>query len=79
MVEIIAEVKGWRVESSWNYPADGDGDGDTEAGTVKEEQELWGVIKRLEQNWLRFRDGNHPIPEKKKNRRERTLRDHVVD
>jgi hypothetical protein len=77
MVKIIAEVKGWRLESSWDYPADGDGPGDTEV--AKEAQESWGIVKRLEQNWFRFRDGNHPLPQTKKNRRERQLRDHAVD
>ncbi|KAF5313119.1 hypothetical protein D9619_002588 [Psilocybe cf. subviscida] len=77
MVQIIAEVKGWRVESSWDYTTDGDGTDNTNA--VKEGEESWGVVKKLERNWFRFRDGNHPIPEKKKNRRERQLRDHDVD
>ena len=51
MIRIIAEVKGWDIETEW----------------VDElEEDKWGVVRRLEQNWLRFKHGHHPMPRKNK-------------
>ncbi|KAG1754965.1 uncharacterized protein EDB91DRAFT_1325933 [Suillus paluster] len=44
MVLIVAEVKGWPVESSWEE-------------VVDESQQ--GVVRRLENNWREFVQGNH--------------------
>lgn len=44
MVLIVAEVKGWPVETAW--------------GEVVEESQ-WGVVRRLEKNWKEFLQGNH--------------------
>ncbi|KIK87032.1 hypothetical protein PAXRUDRAFT_831866 [Paxillus rubicundulus Ve08.2h10] len=44
MVLIVAEVKGWSVETMWTE-------------VVSEED--WGVVRRLEKNWKEFHDGNH--------------------
>jgi Tat protein secretion system quality control protein TatD with DNase activity len=57
MVLIIAEVKGWRVEESWDYG------GDSEDG-----EEAWGVVRRLEENWKAFKKGGHRSPDEKKSR-----------
>lgn len=63
MVQTVAEVKGWRVEHSWDY-----GEDDGEA--------TWGVVKRLEENWKVFKKGGHTSTGKKpqgKNRKQRVL------
>ena len=44
MILTIAEVKGWRVEETWDY-----GENDTQAD--------WGVVRRLEENWILFKAG----------------------
>ena len=49
MIRIIAEVKGWDIEIEW---------------LDELEEDRWGVVRRLEQNWLRFKQGNHPMPRK---------------
>jgi hypothetical protein len=60
MIRIIAEVKGWDIETEW----------------VDElEEDKWGVVRRLEQNWLRFKQGHHPLPRKNK----RKEIDHTFD
>lgn len=52
MIRIIAKVKSWDVETEW----------------VDElEEDQWGVVRRLEQNWLRFKQGHHLSPQKNKN------------
>ena len=51
MIRIIAEVKGWDIETEWMDEL---------------EEDKWGVIRRLEQNWLRFKQGHHPMPRKNK-------------
>ncbi|KAG2155494.1 hypothetical protein DEU56DRAFT_310681 [Suillus clintonianus] len=58
MVLIVAEVKGWLVESSWDE-------------VVDESQQ--GVVRRLESNWREFVQGNHVGPNKlsKRTTRER--------
>ncbi|KAF8899080.1 TatD DNase family Scn1 [Infundibulicybe gibba] len=49
MVQIIAEVRGWRIEDKgW----------DTVDESYEDEQEI-GVVRRLEQNWRAFRQGQH--------------------
>lgn len=64
MVQTVAEVKGWRVEKEWDYPAE---DGNEEA------REAWGVVKRLEANWQTFHRGGHSVsPKKDKKARTRT-------
>lgn len=52
IIKIIAEVKGWPVEEEW---VDDD----------EIEESHWGVVRRLEKNWLRFKNGHHPLPPKK--------------
>jgi len=47
MVLTIAEVKGWRVEESWDYDENGG------------EEDTWGVVRRLEKNWIAFKRGGH--------------------
>lgn len=44
MVLTVAEVKGWHVEDDWVD--------DLEEGK-------WGTVRRLEQNWKTFQEGNH--------------------
>ncbi|TFK56857.1 hypothetical protein OE88DRAFT_1650340 [Heliocybe sulcata] len=55
MVKIIAGVKGWRVEEQWDYEDEDNSN-----------QEDWGVVRRLEENWKGFARGNHPSPLKPK-------------
>jgi len=63
MIKIIADIKGWPVESEW----------------VEDEAELeekdWGVVRRLEKNWFKFKNGNHPFKEKR-NRKSRKQHDY---
>lgn len=47
MVRIVAEVKGWRIEQDW------------EEEDENADEDKWGVVRRLEQNWLRFVKGGH--------------------
>ncbi|KAI0081089.1 Metallo-dependent hydrolase [Panus rudis PR-1116 ss-1] len=61
MVRTIAEVKGWRIESEWTYT---DEDVDVEK---------WGVVKRLEDNWLRFQSANHIPVKRRRDRRKMEL------
>ncbi|PPQ79424.1 hypothetical protein CVT25_002694 [Psilocybe cyanescens] len=53
IIKIIAEVKGWPVEQEW-----------VNDDEIKEND--WGVVRRLEKNWLRFKNGHHQMPQKKK-------------
>ncbi|KAF8634941.1 hypothetical protein AX15_000672 [Amanita polypyramis BW_CC] len=46
MLSIIAEVRGWQLEQDWVQ--------DQEMGKV-------GVVRQLEANWKRFKEGNHPF------------------
>jgi hypothetical protein len=55
MIRIIAEVKGWDIETEWV--------------DILEEKK-WGVVRRLEQNWWRFERGHHPMPKTRKSRKE---------
>jgi len=52
MIKIVAEVKGWPIETEW---IDDD----------QLEEEKWGVVRRLEKNWLKFKHGHHTGPQKK--------------
>ncbi|KAF9225542.1 Metallo-dependent hydrolase [Gyrodon lividus] len=47
MVLAVAEIKGWSVETTWME-------------VVSEED--WGVVRRLENNWKEFQNGNHTSP-----------------
>ncbi|KAJ4002267.1 hypothetical protein F5050DRAFT_1559054 [Lentinula boryana] len=51
MVRTVADVKGWPIETEWNE----DNDHSSERGTVR----------RLEENWLRFKAGHHSAKRKK--------------
>lgn len=44
MVLIVAEIKGWAVETTW-------------IGDLRKED--WGAVWRLKRNWQEFREGNH--------------------
>lgn len=59
MVLTVAEVKGWRVEESWDYD---------------EEEERWGVVRRLEENWKAFKRGRHESQDTTKKGRHRKQR-----
>ncbi|KAI0319429.1 hypothetical protein OF83DRAFT_1054948 [Amylostereum chailletii] len=58
MIETIAEVRGWRVETTWEQDA-----GD---------KTQWGVVRRLEANWQAFVRGRH-VPERKERKRARRM------
>ncbi|KIJ66209.1 hypothetical protein HYDPIDRAFT_166516 [Hydnomerulius pinastri MD-312] len=51
MLLTVAEVKGWSVESTWVDEVD---------------EEDWGVVRRLENNWKEFQNGNHSSPSRSK-------------
>lgn len=55
MLITVAEVKGWHVEKEWVDDL--------------EEQE-WGAVRRLEENWKVFREGNHPPTRKSNHKKE---------
>ncbi|KAF8971729.1 TatD DNase family Scn1 [Flammula alnicola] len=57
MVKIVADVKGWPIETEWIDD------------THLESEEKWGVVRRLERNWLRFKNGHHPVPQTRKQKR----------
>ncbi|KAG6842461.1 hypothetical protein C0991_007591 [Blastosporella zonata] len=46
MVKTIAEVKGWPLETEWPE-------------NLKESD--WGAVRRLEKNWLTFKEGSDPL------------------
>ncbi|KAK2461422.1 hypothetical protein APHAL10511_005885 [Amanita phalloides] len=46
----VAEVKGWQVEKEWDQIPESD---------------RVGAVKQLEENWRKFKRGNHPIRVKK--------------
>lgn len=63
MLLTVAEVKSWRVEKSGE---------EVEADVGGHEQ--WGVVRRLEENWMVFEKGGHrPLAVKKKDRRKLLL------
>lgn len=51
MIRIVAEVRGWDIETEWVDDL---------------EEDKWGVVRRLEQNWMRFKQGHHLTPLKNK-------------
>ncbi|KAM6498682.1 TatD DNase family Scn1 [Amanita muscaria] len=51
MLLIIAEVRGWPVEKDWDHHPD---------------PKHIGAVRRLEENWTRFRRGNHPLEPSRK-------------
>ena len=58
MIELVSEVKGWAIEEDWD-------DGLGESG--------WGAVRRLFENWKRFKKGSHPIPTGSKRSRKQKL------
>ena len=58
MIETVAEVRQWAVETSWGEDAD--------------DPSAWGVVRRLEANWQTFLCGNH-TSEKRGQKRARKL------
>lgn len=44
MLQIVAEVKGWTVEDTWEE-------------TIPPDQ--WGAVRKLEHNWKMFKGGGH--------------------
>ncbi|KAF5368579.1 hypothetical protein D9758_002183 [Tetrapyrgos nigripes] len=56
MVQTVADVKGWRIETEW---AEGLNEAD------------WGVVRRLEANWGRFRAGNHQLVASKRRQKQK--------
>ena len=64
MIQTIAEVKGWGVESVWQENADA--------------PDSWGVVRRLEHNWMVFQKGGHK-PIRKKDKRKLLLEDWESD
>jgi len=50
MIRVIGEIKGWPVETEW-------------VQDLAEDQ--WGVVRKLEENWMDFAKGNHVEKRKK--------------
>jgi len=46
MVQTVAEIKGWAIETAW---------------IENLEEDDWGVVRRLERNWQRFQKGDHVV------------------
>ncbi|KAJ3763123.1 hypothetical protein EV360DRAFT_34176 [Lentinula raphanica] len=44
MVRTVADIKGWSIETEWNS---------------EDDSSQRGVVRRLEENWVRFKSGNH--------------------
>ena len=58
ILQLVAEVKGWAIEADW----------------VEELEETeWGAVRRLAENWQRFRVGGHPPPSSGKRARKKLL------
>ena len=57
MVQVVAKVKGWKVENEWTEEEGNESD--------------WGVIRRLESNWKRFQGGNHQFVTSKRRQRQK--------
>ena len=47
MIKYVAEIKKWDVEEDW-------GENDEQP-----DDRRWGVVRRLEENWKKFKAGNH--------------------
>ncbi|TFK19986.1 hypothetical protein FA15DRAFT_697207 [Coprinopsis marcescibilis] len=58
MVYLVADVKGWAVEKEW-------------VESLSDEER--GAVRRLEDNWKRFRRGRHKVPESKGRRTRKLL------
>ncbi|KAI0964243.1 hypothetical protein AcW1_001106 [Taiwanofungus camphoratus] len=68
MLHTVAEVKGWRVESSGE---------EVEASAESAE---WGAVRRLEENWKAFERGGHkPAHVKKEDKRKLLLEESESD
>ena len=53
MMKIIASVRGWPLETEW-------------VDDLELEEKDWGVVRRLEKNWNKFKAGNHPVKRNKR-------------
>lgn len=60
MLKNVAEIKKWNLETTW-------------VDTLDEKE--WGAVRRLEQNWFKFRNGNHPPPTSHKSAKNRKRSD----
>ncbi|KXN88839.1 Cut9-interacting protein scn1 [Leucoagaricus sp. SymC.cos] len=60
MVKTIAEIKEWKIETSW-------------ADDLEEKE--WGVVHHLKRNWERFCAGNHTPPSTRKPAKHRKMTD----
>ncbi|EAU92538.1 TatD DNase family Scn1 [Coprinopsis cinerea okayama7 len=58
IIQLIAEVKGWSIEQEWDE-------------NVPWEER--GVVRRLKDNWERFKKGGHRVPESKRRRAKKLL------
>lgn len=63
MLQMVAEVKGWMLEDTWE-------------DDVLPEQ--WGAVRRVEENWRLFEKGDHR-PIRKKDKRKLLLEDWESD
>lgn len=58
MLVHVAEIKKWKIETTWVDSMD---------------EKDWGVVRHLERNWFRFRDGNHVLPASHKSAKNRRM------
>lgn len=58
MVRLIADVRGWPLDNEC-------------VDDLLLEEKNWGVVRRLESNWNKFKAGNHPAKTKTKKERGR--------
>jgi hypothetical protein len=56
MMKLIANVRKWPLETVW-------------MDDPELEDKDWGVVRRLERNWNKFKAGNHPVKTNNRNKR----------
>jgi len=62
IIKTISDLRNWPLESTWD--------------STEPVEKDWGVVRRLERNWKRFLQGNHPPVAIRKSRRERKQQGH---
>lgn len=62
MINVVANVRGWPIETD---------DAWADERHLSQPEEEWGVIRRLERNWIRFKNGRHPPMQTRKQKKRR--------
>ena len=64
MLRIVADVKGWSLETEWLDEVD---------------ESEWGVVHKLERNWRVFKAGNHTPINTLSRKEKREMQDWMSD